>query len=322
MKISVFGTGSAFKDFHAILPDDHEIVAIADSDPDRHGEDIDGYPIIAPAALVEVDAELVVITARATKEIRAQLLELGIPAEKIVAYYVSYDTDLGEVLNTDINRLNEALGTNIPLAGVATMYLWPETGFASRSGVCEDFVRRHAMRLAASWINDREIKGSIAELGVYQGEQAELLNMLFPDRTIHLFDTFEGFAPADVATEAVKEFSGAALGDFQDTSIERVLARMPNAAKVKVYPGMFPGTLKELEDEFSFVSLDVDLYEPTLAGLDYFYPRLMPGGFIFVHDFNNRRYSGVRHAVEEFLARNHAPTIPLPDFAGTLVVLK
>jgi O-methyltransferase len=70
------------------------------------------------------------------------------------------------------------------------------------------------------------------------------------------------------------------------------------------------------------VSLDVDLYKPTLAGLNYFYPRLVKGGCIFIHDYNNRRYKGVRSAVEEFTDAAGLPIVQLPDFAGTAILSK
>jgi hypothetical protein len=97
------------------------------------------------------------------------------------------------------------------------------------------------MRLAAQWIHARGVQGNTAELGVYQGEQAALLNGLFPDRMIRPFDTFEGFSGADVSTEAARGFSAASVGDFEDTSVERVIARMPHADKVLVHKGMFRG---------------------------------------------------------------------------------
>jgi len=322
MKIGIFGTGSALKDFLSVLPAGHEVLALADNNAARQGQQVEGHSIVSAAQLVALAPEIVVIAARAVDEIRAQLEQLGIPADRICAYYPSYGKELGELVNTDIIRLNRALGTQLPLAGIATMYLWPETDNAPRTGVSEDFVRRHAMRLAAEWVSERNVAGNIAELGVYQGEQAALLNSLFPDRRIHLFDTFEGFSQSDISTEAKQGYSGAALGDFQDTSIERVMARMPHPEKVEVHQGLFPDSLNGLEDSFAFVSLDVDLFEPTLAGLEYFYPRLSRGGFIFVHDYNNRRYAGVRHAVDSFLANTHAAALPLPDFAGSLVVLK
>lgn len=322
MKIGIFGTGSALKDFLSVLPGDHQVVALADNNAARLGHEVEGHRIVSAADLVSLAPEMIVIAARAVDDIRAQLEGLGVPADRICAYYPSYGKELGELVNTDIVRLNQALGTNLPLAGVATMYLWPETDNAPSSGAGEDFVRRHAMRLAAEWVSSRNVAGSVAELGVYQGEQAALLNSLFPERTIRLFDTFEGFSQSDISTESSKGYSGAALGDFQDTSIERVMARMPHPKQVEVHAGLFPDSLNGLEDTFAFVSLDVDLFEPTLAGLEYFYPRLSPGGFIFVHDYNNRRYAGVRHAVDSFLAKTHAAALPLPDFAGSLVVLK
>ena len=59
---------------------------------------------------------------------------------------------------------------------------------------------------------------------------------------------------------------------------------------------VFPVTLEGLEDRFAFVSLDVDLYQPTAAGLKYFYPRLVNGGCTLIQGYNNRRHmvSGVR----------------------------
>lgn len=77
-----------------------------------------------------------------------------------------------------------------------------------------------------------------------------------------------------------------------------------------------------MEDTFAFVSIDVDLHDPTLASLEYFYPGLAKGGFTFVHDYNNRHSMGVRQAVDAFLARIDAAAIPLPDFAESIVVVK
>lgn len=70
------------------------------------------------------------------------------------------------------------------------------------------------------------------------------------------------------------------------------------------------------------MSLDVDLYKPTLAGLHYFYERLSQGGYIFVHDYNNRRYRGVRSAVDEFSKATGARVVQLPDMAGTVIITK
>ena len=55
-----------------------------------------------------------------------------------------------------------------------------------------------------------------------------------------------------------------------------------------------------MEESYCFVNLDFDLYQPTLAGLEYFYPRMVKSGIILVHDYFSRVYKGVKQAIFEF----------------------
>lgn len=65
-----------------------------------------------------------------------------------------------------------------------------------------------------------------------------------------------------------------------------------------------------LENEkFIFVNLDFDLYLPILAGLQFFYPRLAPGGVILVHDYFTKIYHGVKETVDEFKKQIKAKVI-------------
>ncbi|MBA3056231.1 MAG: hypothetical protein FP826_15205 [Sphingomonadales bacterium] len=118
------------------------------------------------------------------------------------------------------------------------------------------------------------VEGAVAELGVYQGDQARLLNALFPDRSLNLFDTFSGFSDRDLGAEQQNNLSSAIVGDFVDASVELVMNKPPHPAMAKVFPGYFPETAAGIDEQFAFVSLDVDLFEPTRAGLHWFYERL------------------------------------------------
>jgi len=91
-----------------------------------------------------------------------------------------------------------------------------------------DFVRLSCLELAADEIYACNISGSVAELGVYKGDFAVDINLVFPDKKLYLFDTFEGFNSKDKDTELKKSYSSA-LQDFSDTSAEKVLNRMPFA---------------------------------------------------------------------------------------------
>jgi len=62
-----------------------------------------------------------------------------------------------------------------------------------------DLVRRDMIILLLRTVLENEIKGEIAELGVYKGETARLIHHYLPERFLNLFDTFEGFAKKDIA---------------------------------------------------------------------------------------------------------------------------
>lgn len=184
-----------------------------------------------------------------------------------------------------------------------------------------DYIRLATLELASYEIKRKKLEGNLAELGVYKGKFARYLNQYFPDRQLYLFDTFEGFDKRDISSERQKNFS---LGDqdFSDTSVAGVLKQMPFPEKCKPVKGFFPESAREINDQFVLVSLDTDLYEPIYSGLSYFYPRLVAGGYIFIHDFNNDAYKGTREAVERFCGEQNISFLPIPDLGGSVVIIK
>jgi O-methyltransferase len=184
-----------------------------------------------------------------------------------------------------------------------------------------DYIRLSTLELIAEEIYQKNITGNVAELGVYKGDFAKDINAVFPDKKFYLFDTFEGFDNRDIAKEVEAGFSDGKQ-DFSDTSVEAVLAKMSNPGNCIVKKGFFPQSAEGVSDTFCFVSLDTDLYEPILAGLEFFYPRLSSGGYIFVHDFNNEEYKGARQAVVEFCDKMKIGFTPIADIGGTAVIAK
>lgn len=184
-----------------------------------------------------------------------------------------------------------------------------------------DQVRLSTLELVSYEINSKNIVGNVAELGVYKGKFARYINRLFPNRTLYLFDTFEGFDSRDVTTEKQEGFSGGNQ-DFSDTSVKAVFGLMPYPDKCVAKKGFFPESANGVNDNFAFVSIDTDLYEPIYAGLKFFYPLLSKGGYIFIHDFNNNAYKGSRKAVEQFCNEENIGFVPLPDSGGSAIITK
>ena len=44
------------------------------------------------------------------------------------------------------------------------------------------------------------------------------------------------------------------------------------------------------DEKFAFVSLDLDLYKPTFEGLRFFYPKMIKGGCVLIHDYFTPSY--------------------------------
>ena len=93
------------------------------------------------------------------------------------------------------------------------------------------------MRLLSEQIYQLDIPGNVAELGVFRGEFSSLISAAFPDRKIHLFDTFEGFSEKDITIEASGNLSRAKTGDFSSTDIDSVLHVMPNPTRTVIHKG-------------------------------------------------------------------------------------
>lgn len=183
--------------------------------------------------------------------------------------------------------------------------------------------RAGMMRLLAEQIKERNIKGDVAEVGVFRGDFAMLLNGAFPDRTLHLFDTFTGFPAQDIEIEHARDFSKAQTGDFASTNQNTVYHRMLYPDSISLHKGYFPDTFDSCKDcTFAFVSLDADLYAPTAAALPLFWERMEKGGVIMVHDYNSTQFAGAGTAVREFCLKENIYPIPICDLHGSVLLFK
>jgi O-methyltransferase len=179
-----------------------------------------------------------------------------------------------------------------------------------------------ALKNTASLIYEKNISGDVAELGVFQGDFAKHINSLFPDRKLFLFDTFEGFSEKDIEKE--KEIGTKRVFErsynYNGASIELVMNKMQNNRNCIIRKGYFPETINGLESNFAFVSLDADLYQPMLEGLKYFYPRLVKGGYIFVHDFFTDTFTGTKEAVREYSRIKNINYVPIGDDCSIAII--
>lgn len=153
----------------------------------------------------------------------------------------------------------------------------------------------------------RKIKGDIVEVGVYKGGSAKLISEMKGQKNLYLFDTFEGLPE-------VRKIDNKAFykGHFK-SSFDSVKDSLKDYKNVYIFKGRFPETSGPIKKKsFSFVHLDVDIYESTVNCLKFFYPRMSKGGVILSHDYLSA--AGVKKAFDDFFRDKPEAII---EMAGT-----
>ena len=259
-----------------------DVLAFADRDQNLWGRDICGIKVISPDDIVSYAYDEIVVT-------------------------VGGDTDALIVQLVDnYGVIREKITPNY-FDTFDTLYAASLRFLASQSNI----------------IRSREIQGAVAECGVWKGGFAKYINHCFPDRTLYLFDTFCGFSEHDVEIDKKNNVGGKRdTSYFFDTSEEYVRSKLPYPDKAEFRVGRFPETAVGLEGErFAFVRLDMDLYQPTLDGLNFFYPLMSRGGLVMVHDyFDYFGWTGVKKAVDEFCAENGTGIISVGDKLSVSII--
>lgn len=188
---------------------------------------------------------------------------------------------------------------------------------------CWDQTRRDMLILLLRTLEERKVAGVFAELGVYKGFTAKLINSYCPDRELHLFDTFAGFTDRSVKVEGALTGEVVSSEHFADTSIEKVKEYInSDSKKIHYHIGYFPESIPNnlINERFAFVHLDADLFEPIFEGLKFFYPRMSENGIIVIHDYN--AWVGSRQAVDKFCIEHDVICIPMPDKSGSAIIIK
>jgi hypothetical protein len=141
------------------------------------------------------------------------------------------------------------------------------------------------------------IKYAVAEVGVYKGGSAKvILEVMNRECILYLFDTFEGI-PNKTEYDNIT-----IIGDFNDILYDDILKFFKIYDNVKIYKGVFPqDTSKYVEcEKFKFVHLDVDTYISYKESLEFFYNKMIIGGYILFDDYNEPTCIGATKAINEF----------------------
>jgi hypothetical protein len=190
-----------------------------------------------------------------------------------------------------------------------------------------------------------DVPGNIVECGVYRGSSlltwAKLLEIFCPGdriRKIIGFDNFAGF-PELVEQDGPenphrsKVVGGWDASPYYEELLEHIDifhadSFIPRAKRVELVVGdiekaAFGYVEKNPGMRISLLHLDVDIYKPTKAGLDAFYPLVVPGGLVILDEYAMHEWGGESKAFDEYFAGKKAPrlkTFPISSIPTTYFV--
>lgn len=174
------------------------------------------------------------------------------------------------------------------------------------------FALQQLLRLTAG------VPGDTAECGVFRGCGSYIIlqssQRASVPRVHHIFDSFEGLSAPSSRDGAFWAASDLSVGE---TTVRENLREF---SAVQLHKGWIPERFGDVADRtFSFVHVDVDLYQPTRDSLEFFYDRLNPGAVLVCDDYGFLTCPGATSAVDAFLESRPEKMVFLPGGGGFIV---
>ena len=143
------------------------------------------------------------------------------------------------------------------------------------------------------------IQGDTAECGTFECASSYLIcrRIQGQNRKHNFVDSFQGLS-------APGSYDGTYWKKGVLVSSESLTRKNLKEFDCVVYhPGWIPEKFSEVAHlHFAFVHLDIDLYQPTLDALTFFYQRIYPGGMILCDDYGFATCPCVKKAMDGFFS--------------------
>jgi O-methyltransferase len=165
------------------------------------------------------------------------------------------------------------------------------------------------------YIKANQIPGDIVECGCFLGGASIFMSLLarhlgMTEKTIWLFDTFEGFpvGEEDRLVTTGQVMHSIQLENFQEAVRQNFVEAGSTCDNVNFVPGFVEETLPRTDvGAICLLRLDTDFFASTMAEFEGLYHRLVRGGVLIVDDYG--MFEGSRRATDEFLSRLQMPPL-------------
>jgi len=193
--------------------------------------------------------------------------------------------------------------------------------------------RLYALYHAVHYIVENGIPGDFVECGVWRGGSMRLVAMTLlslgiKDKTLYLYDTFEGMTAPDPELDADLH-GNRAIDDWEQIKRRNVkwsyapIEEVRQAIETTGYPmdhvqlvkGPVEVTIPHtMPQQIALLRLDTDWYASTRHEIEHLYPLLSPQGVLALDDYGH--YQGARRAIDEYFDHlGKRPFLQRTDYA-------
>jgi O-methyltransferase len=173
--------------------------------------------------------------------------------------------------------------------------------------------------------------GDVIECGCWHGHSTVAIAAILAEKgfsgRFHVFDSFEGglspFTDKDESFFRLSDREKSTLVKVFESDFAFVKSVTAKFGFVELHRGWIPQSFGSFTlAPIKFVHVDVDMYEPTKASLEFFWDSLVPGGCIVVDDYNHAVFEGATRAVDEFLEDKSPSLFYRAPFGGSCFIIK
>jgi hypothetical protein len=184
---------------------------------------------------------------------------------------------------------------------------WPALGHTMIG-----LARLENIQSCAETVLRENVPGDFLEAGVWRGGACIFLRSILhihqiKNRIVWAADSFQGLPPP--SPELYPHDAGMTLHNFPQLAVSLDQVKHSFARyglldqQVKFIQGWFHDTLPSAPvDQLALLRVDGDLYESTMDVLKHLYPKVMPGGFVIIDDYQD--IAACRHAVDDYRDKN------------------
>ena len=166
--------------------------------------------------------------------------------------------------------------------------------------------------------------GAIAECGCWKGLSAFVIASAIKStrpsylgEDFYIIDSFEGLSVPNVEESDIPFNT---TGKFAE-SVSNVKKNLREFPGISFKKGWIPQVFSSLEkNKYALVHIDVDLADPTLESVKYFYPQLMLGGVIICDDYGGIIWKSMRNHLDLLIKEMSLRTLFFST--GQLVIVK